>query len=39
MMERMYEYFPKLRDMRGRTSGYLSGGEQQMLVIGRALMA
>ena len=39
MMERMYDYFPKLRDMRGRTSGYLSGGEQQMLVIGRALMA
>jgi len=39
MMERMYEYFPKLRDMRTRTSGYLSGGEQQMLVIGRALMA
>ena len=39
MMERMFEYFPKLRDMRGRTSGYLSGGEQQMLVIGRALMA
>jgi branched-chain amino acid transport system ATP-binding protein len=39
MMDRMYEYFPKLRDMRGRTSGYLSGGEQQMLVIGRALMA
>jgi len=39
MMERMYEYFPKLRLMRGRVSGYLSGGEQQMLVIGRALMA
>ena len=39
MVDRMYGYFPKLRDMRGRTSGYLSGGEQQMLVIGRALMA
>lgn len=37
-MEKMYNYFPRLRDMRGRTSGYLSGGEQQMLVIGRALM-
>jgi len=37
-MERVYNYFPKLRDMRKRTSGYLSGGEQQMLVIGRALM-
>lgn len=38
-IEKMYGYFPRLRDMRNRTSGYLSGGEQQMLVIGRALMA
>lgn len=38
-LERMYNYFPKLRDMRRRVSGYLSGGEQQMLVIGRALMS
>ncbi|MFP4321841.1 MAG: ABC transporter ATP-binding protein [Anaerolineales bacterium] len=38
-IERVYTYFPKLRDMRRRTSGYLSGGEQQMLVIGRALMS
>jgi branched-chain amino acid transport system ATP-binding protein len=38
-MDRIYEYFPKLRALRGRVSGYLSGGEQQMLVIGRALMA
>ncbi len=38
-IERVYNYFPKLRDMRRRTSGYLSGGEQQMLVIGRALMS
>lgn len=37
-LERVYAYFPRLRDMRGRTAGYLSGGEQQMLVIGRALM-
>jgi branched-chain amino acid transport system ATP-binding protein len=37
--ERIYNYFPRLRDMRRRTSGYLSGGEQQMLVIGRALMS
>lgn len=37
-LEKVYTYFPRLRDMRGRTSGYLSGGEQQMLVIGRALM-
>lgn len=38
-LERVYHYFPRLRDMRTRTSGYLSGGEQQMLVIGRAIMA
>ena len=38
-LEMVYHYFPRLRDLRGRTSGYLSGGEQQMLVIGRALMA
>jgi len=37
-VERVYEYFPRLRDMRKRISGYLSGGEGQMLVIGRALM-
>ena len=35
----VYDYFPKLKDLRNNTSGYLSGGEQQMLVIGRALMA
>lgn len=38
-LERVYEWFPKLKDLRNQTSGYLSGGEQQMLVIGRALMA
>lgn len=37
-IERVYNYFPRLRDMRKRVSGYLSGGEGQMLVIGRALM-
>lgn len=37
-IERVYHYFPRLRDMRRRISGYLSGGEAQMLVIGRALM-
>jgi branched-chain amino acid transport system ATP-binding protein len=37
-LERVYEYFPKLRDYRKKISGYLSGGEQQMLVLGRALM-
>ena len=35
----VYTYFPKLADMRSRVAGYLSGGEQQMLAIGRALMA
>lgn len=38
-LEMVYDYFPKIRDYRKRVSGYLSGGEQQMLVIGRALMA
>jgi branched-chain amino acid transport system ATP-binding protein len=38
-METVYDYFPRLKDLRYRTSGYLSGGEQQMLVIGRALMS
>ena len=38
-MDRMYELFPVLRERRNRTAGYLSGGEQQMLAIGRALMA
>jgi branched-chain amino acid transport system ATP-binding protein len=33
------EYFPQLADRRGQRAGYLSGGEQQMLAIGRALMA
>ena len=32
-------YFPRLRERRGVQSGYLSGGEQQMLAIGRALMS
>ncbi|MBU2552505.1 MAG: ABC transporter ATP-binding protein [Proteobacteria bacterium] len=35
----VYSYFPRLADLRKRQSGYLSGGEQQMLVIGRSLMA
>jgi branched-chain amino acid transport system ATP-binding protein len=37
-LERIWGYFPKLKVMRTRTSGYLSGGERQMLVMGRALM-
>jgi len=35
----VYEYFPRLKELRHNTAGYLSGGEQQMLVIGRAMMA
>ena len=38
-LELVSGYFPYLKRLRRRTSGYLSGGEQQMLVIGRALMA
>ena len=38
-LDMVYEFFPKLADMRARVAGYLSGGEQQMLAIGRALMA
>jgi len=35
----VFSYFPRLKDLRRQVSGYLSGGEQQMLVIARALMA
>jgi len=38
-MDMVYNYFPKLKDLRHNTAGYLSGGEQQMLVMGRAMMA
>ena len=38
-MKRVYDYFPRLWDLRKRVSGFLSGGEQQMLVIGRGLLA
>ena len=34
----IYEYFPRLKDRRSQRSGYLSGGEQQLLAIGRALL-
>jgi branched-chain amino acid transport system ATP-binding protein len=37
--DRVLELFPKLVDLRRTTAGYLSGGEQQMVAIGRALMA
>ena len=38
-LERMYEYFPRLKERRVQQAGTLSGGEQQMLAIARALMA
>ncbi len=38
-MDSVYEAIPRLAELRKRTAGYLSGGEQQMLVIGRAIMA
>ncbi len=38
-IERVYAYFPRLKERRNQQSGYLSGGEQQMLAIGRALMS
>ncbi len=37
-LDNVFNYFPRLKDMRRRISGYLSGGEQQMMVIGRALL-
>ena len=38
-MERMFGLFPVLRERRRKTAGYLSGGEQQMLAMGRALIS
>ena len=38
-LEKTYTYFPRLRDRRRTQAGYISGGEQQMTAIGRALMA
>src|SRR5438309_423863 len=38
-IERVYDSFPALKERRHQSAGYLSGGEQQMLVIGRALMS
>ena len=38
-LERVYKYFPRLKERRKSQSGYTSGGEQQMTAIGRALMA
>ncbi|HEX2648675.1 MAG TPA: ABC transporter ATP-binding protein [Burkholderiales bacterium] len=38
-LERVYRYFPRLKERRKSQSGYTSGGEQQMTALGRALMA
>jgi branched-chain amino acid transport system ATP-binding protein len=38
-MERVYGYFPKLKERRNSLAGYTSGGEQQMTAVGRALMS
>ena len=38
-LEKVYEFFPRLKQRRGSQAGYTSGGEQQMCAIGRALMA
>jgi branched-chain amino acid transport system ATP-binding protein len=37
LVDRVYEYFPRLDERRGQKAGTMSGGEQQMLAIGRAL--
>ncbi len=38
-LELVYSYFPRLKERRGSQAGYISGGEQQMTAIGRALMS
>ena len=38
-LDKVYTYFPRLRDRRNSQAGYTSGGEQEMCAIGRALMA
>jgi branched-chain amino acid transport system ATP-binding protein len=38
-LEKVYSYFPRLKERRASQSGYTSGGEQQMTALGRALMA
>jgi branched-chain amino acid transport system ATP-binding protein len=38
-VQRVYKYFPRLEERKGQQAGTLSGGEQQMLALGRALMA
>jgi len=38
-LEKVYSYFPRLKERRNSQAGYTSGGEQQMTAVGRALMA
>jgi branched-chain amino acid transport system ATP-binding protein len=38
-LEKIFTYFPRLKHLRKRQAGYISGGEQQMVAIGRALMS
>jgi len=38
-LEMVYDYFPRIRERRTSEAGYVSGGEQQMVAIGRALMS
>ncbi len=38
-LDKVYTYFPRLKERSGQLAGYMSGGEQQMLAIGRAIMA
>ena len=38
-LEMVYNYFPRLKELRTHITGYLSGGEQQMVVMGRSVMA
>jgi branched-chain amino acid transport system ATP-binding protein len=37
--QRVFKYFPRLEERKGQQAGTLSGGEQQMLALGRAMMA
>ncbi len=39
LIEQIFEMFPRLRERKGQNAGTLSGGEQQMLVLGRAMMS
>ncbi len=38
-LDKVYHYFPRLKQRRGSQAGYTSGGEQQMIAVGRALMS